>query len=251
MGYTILAVRSADEDDGRLYPVIGADRDPVEVDELDGDIQRVTGSGVEVKELVAGGWKTVGQFKGIKAEVLITESRLVVACDKYEKGGGWVGFGAGGLAVALAANGVSKARAARRRRGNMLVGHVRYAWLRCVGFKPKTGWASNEEVRLGVAVKTEDGTTRELFLDVTLPKNVDSSQVARVIVQRAARYRLAHTQIDADEERTQYEELANAPSLSAAAPKKFALYQLPRYFYVSTASALPMVANTPKAVEAS
>jgi hypothetical protein len=238
MGYSILAIRTAEDEDGRLYPVVGDDHSPVELESLDGSIQRLSGRAVMVSELVAGGLKTVARFKDIKVDLLITESRVALCCDKYEKGGGWVGFGAGAF-VALAANGVSKARAAHRRRGKMLVGQVRYSWLRCVGYKPKAGWGSSEKLRLGVAVKLNDGATRELLLDVALPKGVDSKAVARAIVTRAARYRLDHTAIDDGDERRKFEELAAAPQLAPPEPRKFAMYQMPRYFFVSRGTAYP------------
>jgi hypothetical protein len=237
MGYSILAIRSAAEDDGRLYPVVGDSCTPVRPEQWDGETQRVTASALQVSELVSGGLKTVARFPNIKAEILITDSRVVVASSKYEKGGGWIGFGAGAF-VAVAANGVSKALAAQRRRGKMLVGQARYPWLRCVGAKPKAGWGSSEQLRIGVVVKSENGGTRELLLDATLPKDVDSSAVARGIITRAARYRLEYTAVE-DDERARYEELADAQRLSAPAPKSFAMYQLPRYYFVSTECAYP------------
>jgi hypothetical protein len=239
MGYSILAIRTAEEEDGRLYPVVGDDRSPVELEPLDGSIQRLSGRAVMVSELVAGGMKTVARFKDVKVDVLITESRVALCCDKYEKGGGWVGFGAGAF-VAVAANGVSKARAAHRRRGKMLVGQVRYSWLRCVGYKPKAGWGSGEKLRLGVVVKLADGATRDLLLDIALPKGVDSKSVARAIVTRAARYRLEHIAIDDVDERRQFEELAAATELAPPEPKKFSMYQMPRYFFVSPGTAYPV-----------
>ena len=238
MGYSILAIRTAEEEDGRLYPVVGDDQSPVELEPLDGSIQRLSGRALMVSEIVAGGLKTVARFKDIKVDLLITESRVALCCDKYEKGGGWVGFGAGAF-VAVAANGVSKARAAHRRRGKMLVGQVRYSWLRCVGYKPKAGFSSSEKLRLGVAVKLADGATRDLLLDVALPKGVDSKAVAHAIVTRAARYRLDHTVVEDEGERRQFEELTDASELARPEPKKFAMYQLPRYFFVSAATAYP------------
>jgi len=238
MDYRILAVRATDEEDGRLYPTV-TPAGTVEGDAWDGDPLRIGASALEVSELISGGWKTQQRFKGVKVDVLITDCRFIVTCTRFNMGGGWWG----GVAVAAVANGVSKARAAHRRHSKALVGQVRYAWLRCVGYKPKLGWASNEEVRLGVVVKTRDGATRELHLDVRLPKNVDSAAVARAVVARAARYRLHYTDIADAAERVIYEELAEGPALPAAEPKQFALYRLPRCFFVDTGSAYPTVAS--------
>jgi hypothetical protein len=242
MEYSILAIRSAEEDDGRLYPIPGHEANQVQVEEWDGEPLRLLANRAQVSELVAGSWRTRQRVKDVKLAVMITDSRVVVCCSKFDKGGGWIGFGGAGAAVALAANGVSKARAAHRRRGKMLVGQVRYPWLRCVGFKPKTGWTSNEAIRLGVSVKSRDGAVHEIYLDLALPKNVDSAAVARAIVARAARYRLAHTGLDSDAHRSRFEELAEGPTLAAPEPKKFAIYQMPVYAFVNAGSAYPATA---------
>jgi hypothetical protein len=237
--YCMLATRAPGEDDGRLYPVPGHESGTVALEPLDGEPLRLTGSGVSIYELVADGCKSWLRLRHIKADLLITESRVVVACSKYDKAGRWWRFGAGGAALAPPPNGARRSLAAECRDGKMLVGHVRYPWLRCVGYKPKTGWASNEELRVGVVVQARDGAKRQLFLDVRLPRNVNSSAVARAIVTRTARYRLKHTEIEGDTHRTAYERLADAAELGLPEPKKFALYQLPTYFAVNAATAYP------------
>jgi hypothetical protein len=239
MGYAMLAIRTAAEDDGRLYPVVGDEQSPVELESLDGSIEHLKGRAVTVSELVPGGFKTIARFRDVNIDLLITESRVALCCDKYEKGGGWVGVGAGAF-VAVAANGVSKARAAHRRRGKTLVGQVRYSWLRCVGYKPKAGWGSREQLRLGVVVKLADGATRELFLDVALTKGIDSKAAAQAIITCAARYRLDHTVVEDTDERRRFEELARTPELARPEPKKFALCQMPSYFFVSAGTAHPV-----------
>jgi hypothetical protein len=238
MSFAMLAVRTADEEDGRLYPIPGKERGSVETEGWDGQPLRLTGGSVTVQELSSGTWRTLQRLRDVKLDLLITDSRLVVSCGKFDKGGGWVGFGGGGALFALAANGVSKARAAHRRHGKLLVGQVRYPWLRCVGYKPKAGWGSHEEIRLGVVTKSGEGERQELFLDIALPKNVDSAAVARAVVTRAAAYRLAYTEV-ADDDRPKLVELSEDPSIPAPEAKKFALYDIPRYCYVSTALAYP------------
>src|ERR1700726_1217422 len=107
MDYTILTIRTPDEDDARLYPSV-TEGGTVALEQWDGEPLRITGSGLSVEELVAGGWKTRMRLKDVKLEILITDSRFAVSCRKFDKGGGWWGIGAGGAAFALAANGVSK-----------------------------------------------------------------------------------------------------------------------------------------------
>ncbi|MFI4991565.1 MAG: hypothetical protein ACHQHO_11730 [Solirubrobacterales bacterium] len=237
MGFSMLAIRTPDEEDGRLYPLPGEEQGSVRMEQWDGEPLRLTGSAITVQELDSGRWRTLLRARDIKLDLLITDSRFIVSSSKFDKGGGWVGFG-GGAFFALAANGVSKARAAYRRRGKLLVGQVRYPWLRCVGYKPKAGWGSSEQIRLGVVARSGDGERQELFLDVALPRNVDSAAVARAIVARAAAYRLAYTDVH-DEDRARFEELADGPTLPPPEPKKFALYNLPRHYFVSSAVAYP------------
>jgi hypothetical protein len=238
MDFQILAIRSADEDDGRLYPLPGEEKGSVRMEQWDGEPLRLTGTALAVRQLSSGAWRTHQRVKDVKLDILISDSRVVVSCVKFDKGGGWVGFGGGGVMFAMAANGVSKARAAHRRHGKVLVGQVRYPWLRCVGYKPKAGWGSSEEIRLGLVSRSDNGAHQELFLDIALPKDVDSSATARAIITRAADYRLHHEEVP-EEDRASLQVLAAGPSLGAPEAKKFALHTLPRYAFVSTASAYP------------
>jgi|ERR1035441_1433426 hypothetical protein len=122
MEFSMLAIRTTEDDDGRLYPVPGEDKGSVRSEQWDGEPLRLGASAVTVQELRAGTWRTLQRLRNVKLDVLITSSRVVVSCSKYDKGGGWIGFGGGGVAFAMAANGVSKARAAHRRHGKLRVG---------------------------------------------------------------------------------------------------------------------------------
>lgn len=53
-------------------------------------------------------------LQDVHIHVLVTEARVIVYCEKWTKSGGWIGFGVGGLAIALTANAISKARAAAK-----------------------------------------------------------------------------------------------------------------------------------------
>jgi hypothetical protein len=236
MSFNILTIRTAEFDDGALYPVLGDAGSPIELEQLDGaDVQRLVATALEVHEVVDGKLRSVVKVPDIKAHFLITDARIAIACEKYDKGGGWVGTS---LAVPVL-NAISYARAAARRRGKMLVGHVRYPWLKSIGFSSKTNWLTSEALRLQVS-STVDGTPRWLFLDVTLPKNVDASKVAVAVAQRAARYRLAHDPEMTDEERQRFLQLASAAA-KAAEPKKFVFFELPTFYKVNRATAYPKV----------
>jgi hypothetical protein len=230
MTYDILTIRTAQHDNGSLYPVLGDDRFPIELEDLDGsNVQSLVATALTVSEMRGSRLHHVARVKDIKADVIISDARVAVACSKWGVGDGAV--------AALGLNAVSRACAAHRRRGKMLVGHARYSWLRAVGAETKTGFKSTEAIRIGVVSKL-DGGERRLYLTCTLPKNVSAVAVAREIVRRAARYRLAHTAIEDDETRAKFEALTTAESLRPE-PKKFAFYNLPTFFFVSSASVYP------------
>jgi hypothetical protein len=242
MEFSILTTRSADGDDGRLYPIPTADGNGVRIENWDGETHRLIARGVEVSELVAGDLTTRHRVKGGEVGVIITDSRLAVVCSKHAEDSGWPGFWIGGP-VTIGYNALSKPGATHRRRRKAIVGQVRYPWLRCVGSRAKTSWRSTEEIRLGIVAKTRDGMAREIFLDVALPKEVNSADVARWVATKAARYRLAYGEIENEACRSQLEELAAGPTLAPSEPKKFAVYEMPLYAFVNAASAYPPPAS--------
>ena len=187
-----------------LLPVPATEKNMIIMEDRDGtNVQRLTASAVVCQV----GGRTVIKDRKIKIDLFLTDARFVLACSKYDKGGGWVG----GAGVMIVANSVSKARAAMRSRGKMLVGQVRYPWIQKVGFSPKTGWASEE--KLIFHETTKGGATA---LTLTLPKNIDSSLIAAEVARRLARYRLASEQLDAST-REQLEQLSEAQPPDAIA----------------------------------
>lgn len=235
MSYDILTIRTTEHDNGALFPVMGDDRFPIGLEGLDGeDVRVVTASALSVSELRGGALHPVARVADVRADLVITDARIAVACARYDRGGGWVGLGGGPL---LPAGLDAMNRTGSRRKGRMLVGHTRYAWLRSVGCESKTGPASAEAIRIGV-VSELDGPERHLYLTCTLSRDVSAVGVGREIARRAARYRLRHTAVDSDEVRTRLEELA-AAAPSSPAPEQSASYNFPTYFPVSPDSAYP------------
>jgi hypothetical protein len=172
---------------GLIFPVPGAQKNTVVFEQRDGEaIQSLTAKALEFKV----GNRTMLRVRKVRIDFFITDARLAVACSKYDKGGGWVG----GATAMIVFNAVSKARAKLRSRGKMLAGQVRYPWLRWVASTPKTGYTSEETLILHWAA--ENGTA--MMLTLTLPKNIEASRVAAEIADRAARYRLASEELDAE-----------------------------------------------------
>jgi hypothetical protein len=210
---------------GLLLPVPGAQKNTILMEDRDGtNVQRLTASAVVCQV----GGRTVIKDRKIKIDLFLTDARFALACSKYDKGGGWVG----GAGVMIVANSVSKARAAIRSKGKMLVGQVRYPWIQRVGCSPKTGWASEE--KLIFHETTKGGATT---LTLTLPKDVDSSLVAAEVTGRLARYRLANEELDAST-REQLERLASAePSDAIPSDDKERYFTIPAPRFVDEESA--------------
>jgi hypothetical protein len=127
MSFNILAVRSVEDGaDGALFPVPvangpGAGQSGlIRMDASDGpNVIGVLASNVTVYEVgtgFRGTDNTVVQLLNSRIDVYVTDSRVAVACARFDKGGGWVGIGAAGVVAATAANAVSKSRAKARSR---------------------------------------------------------------------------------------------------------------------------------------
>ena len=120
--------------------------------------------------------------RDIVLELYVTDARLILVCDKYDKGGTWYG----GL-TALALTAVERGVASARTKGKTLAGHVRYEWLKQIMYYRKSGILSDEQMR--IVYKDRAGTQWQI--DLVLDKHVDSSLVANDIMHRAAALRRA------------------------------------------------------------
>ena len=213
---------------GLLAPVPSdAGPDSVHPEPLDGS-QPLSLHCTSVTLRIAGDKKSIIQLRDIRGKVTLTDGRITFACSKYDKGGGWFG---GFTAVAL--NAGSKALAARRRRGKMLVAHLRYPWINAVYAKNKSGFLSSEQLRI---VFVNDGARMQL--DLELPKEVDAAAVATELIRRTATFRLRHDPEMTREEREQLEALQNLePLVDSKDSTEMAGRAFPTHWPVSERSA--------------
>jgi hypothetical protein len=241
VSFNVLTIRNGAEAGGdALYPALSDADQPgiIAPDSYDGgNITSFVATAVRVFEVAATA-RTLIKLREVRIEVYVTDGRLALACEKYDKGGGWTGFGAGGVLVAVTANAVSKARAAKRSRGKVLVGQIRYPWVKAVGATSKTGFATDEAIRIEYAEKSGGSVVRKM-LELTLPKNTDAKLVAQDVARRVARYRLANTPDLKPESRASFEALSRGPALLQPQPKKFAFYPMPTFFYAAANTAYP------------
>jgi hypothetical protein len=234
MGFDILTIRTADDDDPTMYPVLG-DRDngPIAFEALDGeDVRHVTAKALRVSLVSSEGMRKVAAIGDVNADVYVTDSRVAVGCIKWDKGGGWIGTSLTGVVLLDTATHV---RAAIRRHNQCLVGHVRYPWLQSVGYSPKRGWRDAEQLRL-VITEADGDQMRQLLFDLTLSSDANSQAVASAVLSRAAKYRLAHDPELTHHERGRFQALLS-PQAIRAEPKKFAVWSMPTYFYTKPATA--------------
>jgi hypothetical protein len=224
MTYNALSVCENGDENFPLYPALNDDILilPEASDGPLGQALRVTK--VIVRRKVGNSYKKVTETNDIAFDVWITNSRVILYCKKFEKGGGWVGWGLGGLAVAVVANSVSMAVAASRRKGKALVGNVRYPWISSVMFAPRNGFGTEEQLRL-CFVDGTDSSRPECDVTLYLARGSDSNRLARTIVDRiiSARY-ASGEEMDADElarfEALRTSGLAAPPQKGSLAPYK-------------------------------
>ena len=113
---------------GLLFPVPGIEKNTIVMEDRDGsNVQRLTASEVIFKV----GAQTKFRDRKVKIDLFVTDARFALACSSYDKGGGHALFGgSGALLIGVGVNSVSNVRSKMRSRGKMLVGQVRYPWLR-------------------------------------------------------------------------------------------------------------------------
>lgn len=231
MRYAICTVRPEEvapaSDDGLLFPVPGATPDSVRLEHRDGtSIRQLPAREIAVRP---GDSPTpILRADDVRARVYVTDSRVAVACTKYDTGGGWIGG-----PIALTLNVASGVRAARRRRGKMLVGHVRYPWLRGVYASGARKGRGSELLRLVV-----EGDSGTLHLDLALPRGAGATAVAADVIRRAARFRLHYDEDATDDQRAELETLARLDALEWAQGDDPAGRDMPTSWPPTTRSAL-------------
>jgi len=113
--------------------------------------------------------------------VILTSNRVIVVCEKFEKGGGWIGS----PGLMLTANAVSKAGAFLRRHGKVLTGQMRVQWISRIGYHEKHNRKSVNALRL----MTIDKDGAQVLVDVTLgdetsPRPLIKHTFAAVLAER-------------------------------------------------------------------
>jgi hypothetical protein len=227
-GFNVLAVRSYEDGPGNtyLYPGLGEHYGQAYATEpADGDnVDMLPMSSAYVYEPDRG--TTVAKTPAGPA-LYVTDCRVVLSCevkiserrkDLKEIGIGLLG--PVGAAIGTADFAVDLVKAAHdhharhteavRRKGKVMVGHIRYEWIKRVAVSPNP-----IKGRLGptVALEYTDGeTTKSLRLHLRR-RDVDTPVLAQDIVRRAAAVRLRHNPGLALDQRAVLEQLIHADIL--------------------------------------
>ena len=228
---TILTIRDHGEAEDDLYPTPAYGSNEIILTTSDGvSVVAVPVTAVTLGFLTTAGQSTLLELDDIDGALHVTDSRAALVSTKYNKGSQW----SGGL-TAMALNVGSRAVASYRSRGTSLVGQVRYAWLLQVGGHRRSGMFGTESMRILLNAPVDD-VLRQLYLDVTFPKHVDSLNLACEIARRAATYRLKCNDADRDAEAITLTELAKTPAL-VSEKGRYAMHKLPSSYPFSASTA--------------
>lgn len=243
MSFNILALRTSDDSDGTIWPVLARAPGGFLTEQEPGDGQGVVCipvAAVSVGALTDSGIQQVMSVGDLTAWACITDSRVIFAASKYDRGSSWFGWGPVGLAVAVAATGISKARAASRSRGKILAGQIRYPWLCQVGASLRDGRKGADRIRLGYATREQGMPPASFVLDMLLPwGTVSPLDAAQDIARRCAAYRLRnYRQLD-DSKRARLTELASATLAPPSSADRYTIATMPDFYHVAATTAFP------------
>jgi hypothetical protein len=180
-----------------MVPVPGSAINSVILEKRDGaSVREVTALGVSFHE--GGprshlGHQTV-KVRRSKVAVVVIDARLAIACSKYDKGD-YSGNSDLPLALDLAGFAVDSVRARFRSRRKVLVGQVRYPWLRQVGSSIRNPALKTHDRLVLVTADPEGGVNT---VDIALPDEVSGPELAAEIARRAAHFRLTVEDLDDD-----------------------------------------------------
>ncbi|MBQ6016631.1 MAG: hypothetical protein IJL19_01985 [Clostridiales bacterium] len=162
----------------------------------------------------------------IDIDCYITDSRIIVRCDKYDKGGTWTG----GL-TALALNAVERAAANRRTRGKTFLGHIRYEWVSAVAYmsKDKAGLFSSAIRELRILLVNTD-KTKYLYV-ISFKENTDTIRLANDILHKLVDYRARMKDEKTPEEDAFYKKYATARIPHDSNPNNVSSVSIPQYYF--------------------
>ena len=126
-----------------IFPYLSDDLIPLP-EAMDGNIRGYRLEGISLSKSPDGqkGFQEMLNLISRDNYLYLTESRLIVLNQKYNKNeaGSWIGFGGvSAMVIGEALTAAGRAVEAHKRKGKALVGHLRYEWISMVRYKEKKG----------------------------------------------------------------------------------------------------------------
>lgn len=252
--YGMIAIRTAEDQDSGLYPVMGDGPEQVRLEPSDGEVEQYQAKHLWLQqynpELQRD--KTFIEVKNTGADLLVTDSRFAFACEDWARPNShYIGFGLGATAAAVN-NKYNEIKVKRETRGMVMMGHIRHDWLQNIGYRPWTGMLHPGFVRLGTVERLKNVDFegyRHLTINFIVPKKVDAQGMARSIVQRASRYWLSDSPEELEarpDVRARLEELATdgPPELASGEQREGRHMNMPLWRCVSLEPIPPLFLNT-------
>jgi hypothetical protein len=171
-----------------LYPLLSTDGEEVIApEELDSEglSQRYCrATGVTVSRIIDGAERPILRLRHLNIKVYVTAGRLALACKRYRTANAWALAGPGS---GFAGRGITSAMISRHLQGGVMVGHIRYPWIRSVSARPRTPWLFGRDT-LVIEYAMGPRAPMLLRLDLRLPLQHTPAWMAAEICGRAVRY---------------------------------------------------------------
>ena len=188
------------------------------------DLVNITGIAFERRGANDKAFAVSSKILNNKADLYVTDSRVVVVCRDYNKGstGRWVG----GL-TAIGLNQIHRAVENKRRANHVFVAMLRYEWLANVMYLPKQGILSDNKI----ALVYEDKTHVRWRVTFFCKGGTDVAAIANDILHRTCRYRLAMTNNKTDEQIEFFNKYAHESIAPANNKDSFSNCPIIHYYY--------------------
>jgi len=164
-------------EDQALLPALGPDRLPV-LEPGETVLATLTARGLALYRDKLASDRCYFRTSEVPIRLTLSSTRLLLTCDKFERGGGWRSPSPG---MMLAANAISKARAASRTRGRVLVGQMRLRWIARLGYQERHNRKSANTVRL----VAQDASGPSVLVEITLDKHTSPHAFTQAVLDAA------------------------------------------------------------------
>lgn len=213
MAFSVIAIRSPEDNGDLRYPDVTTQDNPqpVSLESADGTaITRVRAHRIAVYHDTGSALLPLIAPTDLELEVIITDTRVIVASRKFDQGHTWGGLGGAAVVAAGVLTVISKTRAAHRRRGKTLAGHIRYPWIDTIAVNQRTNRRNGQPI---LHILITDNHGRRLVLELVFPPLTTVAELAHHLTHRAVSHRLTTHGLLTPDERANLEHALQAGPL--------------------------------------